>query len=159
MSDKKKKKETVKYIDDGRTIADMSALSRGRGMDANGYVISVSREMPEGEYLYVTGLSAHDAVPGRLIGSDNPRIEAMCAIVRGIDATGVSGYISEINVAETDSLYLYSRTGILVMLGNTKEMENKLIWMKYALIDLEGRGETSGKLDVTGGNQADFSAY
>lgn len=38
MSDKKKKKEKVKYIDDGRTIADMSALSRGRGMDANGYV-------------------------------------------------------------------------------------------------------------------------
>ena len=27
MSDKKKKKPKVKYIDDGRTIADMSALS------------------------------------------------------------------------------------------------------------------------------------
>jgi hypothetical protein len=31
MSDKKKKKkEKVKYIDDGRTIADMSAFSRGK---------------------------------------------------------------------------------------------------------------------------------
>ncbi len=31
MSDKKKKKkEKVKYIDDGRTIADMSAFSKGK---------------------------------------------------------------------------------------------------------------------------------
>ena len=28
MSDKKKKKEKIKYIDDGRTIADMSGISR-----------------------------------------------------------------------------------------------------------------------------------
>ena len=30
MSDKKKKKEKVKYIDDGRTIADMSAFSKNK---------------------------------------------------------------------------------------------------------------------------------
>ncbi len=127
-------------------------------MDAEGYVISVTHEMPEGDYLYVTGLSANNAVPGRLIGADNLRIEAMAAVIDGIDATGVSGYISEINVADIDGIYLYSRTGIQVMIGDTNQMENKLIWMKYALIDLEGRGETSGKLDVTGGNQADYRA-
>ena len=38
MSDKKKKKkEKVKYIDDGRTIADMSAFSNGR-RDKDGFV-------------------------------------------------------------------------------------------------------------------------
>ena len=38
MSDKKKKKEKVKYIDDGRTIADMSMLRGGNKTDDKGYV-------------------------------------------------------------------------------------------------------------------------
>ncbi len=38
MSDKKKKKEKVKYIDDGRTIADMSALRGGHKTDDKGYI-------------------------------------------------------------------------------------------------------------------------
>ena len=127
-------------------------------MDGEGYVISVTREMPEGDYLYVTGLSPRDGLPGRLIGSDMARIEALTAVVKAIDTTGVQEYISEINVDDTDGIYLYSRTGIQVIVGDIGELENKLIWMKYVLVDLESRGETSGKLDVTGGKQADFSA-
>ena len=127
-------------------------------MDKDGYVISVTREMPEGNYLYVTGLAPRDAVPGRLVGADNSRIEALVKVVEAIASTGVQEYISEINVEHTDGIYLYSRTGIQVMLGDTEELDKKLIWMQYALIDLEGRGEVSGKLDVTGGDQADYSA-
>jgi len=128
-------------------------------LDEDGYVISVTREMPEGDYLYVTGLAPRDAVPGRMIGADSVRIDALCTVLDAIDATGSRMYISEINVADVSSIYLYSRTGIQVELGDSGDMENKLIWMSYAIADLEGRGETSGRLDVTGGNQADFSAY
>ena len=127
-------------------------------MDKDGYVMSVTREMPEGNYLYVTGLDPRDAVPGRIVGADNERIGVLTKVVWAINSIGVKEYISEINVEHTDGIYLYSRTGIQVMLGDTDELENKLIWMQYALIDLEGRGETSGKLDVTGGNQADYRA-
>lgn len=128
-------------------------------LDGDCYVISVSREMPEGNYIYVTGISPKDAVPGRRIGTDNLRLEAVCTILDAVDMTGTVEYISEINAADVDGLYLYSRTGIQVMLGDTGDMESKLIWMKYALIDLEGRGNVTGKLDVTGGKQADFSEY
>ncbi len=127
-------------------------------MDENGYVMGSTREMPEGNYVYVTGLAARDAVPGRLIGGDVRRISAMCAVVAAIDECGAADYVSELNVDNVDSLYLYSRTGIQVMLGDAEDLDEKIIWMKYALMDLESRGETSGKLDVTGGSQADFSA-
>ena len=125
-------------------------------MDGDGYVISTTREIPDGEFLYVTGLSPASAVPGRKIGAHNDRISAMHAVLSAIDKTGCGGYISELNVDNVDSLYFYSRTGIQVMLGDTGNMESKLIWMKYALLDLESRGETSGKLDVTSGTQADY---
>lgn len=128
-------------------------------LDSNGYVISVTHEMPDGDYIYVTGLSPKDAVPGRCIGCDNVRLDAVCTILKAIDNTDTETYISEINAADTDNLYLYSRTGIQVMLGDKDDMDSKLIWMKYAIIDLEDRGNVTGKLDVTGGKQADFSEY
>lgn len=127
-------------------------------MDSDGYVISVTRELPEGEFLYVTGLSASGATPGKPITADRNRVDAMCAVARTISECDASAYVSELNTDDVDSLYLYSRTGIKVMLGDSNNMENKIVWMKYALIDLESRGETSGKLDVTGGSQADYSA-
>lgn len=124
--------------------------------DGEGYVMSASRELPEGEHLYVTGLSPRDATPGRRIGADAARIDAMCAVASAIDKTGCAEFVSELNVEDPDSLYLYSRTGIQVMLGDADRLDSKLIWMKYALMDLESRGETSGKLDVTSGTQADY---
>lgn len=127
-------------------------------MDGDGYVMSISRELPEGDNLYVTGLSPNDAAPGRRIGAHAERVDAICAVLDAMDRADCAEYISELNVEKVDSLYLYSRTGIQVMLGDAKELESKLVWMKYALKDLEARGKTSGKLDVTSGNQADYMA-
>ena len=45
-----------------------------------------------------------------------------------------------------------------VDLGNSENMNNKIIWMAGTLKDLEARGETSGTLDVSSGNKADYSA-
>ena len=127
-------------------------------MDSEGCVMSITRELPDSECLYITGLSPSDAAPGRRIGANTQRINAMCAVLTAIDRTGCAEYISELNVDKTDSLYMFSRTGIHVMLGDIDDLESKLVWMKYALSDLESRGETSGKLDVTSGSQADYSA-
>ena len=127
--------------------------------DIDGYVMSITREIPEGEYLYVTGLSAGDASLGRRISADTARINAITAVLNAIEKIDCAEFISELNVDDPDSLYLYSRTGIQVMLGDAERMESKLIWMKYALMDLESRGETSGRLDVTSASQADFRKY
>ena len=35
---------------------------------------------------------------------------------------------------------------------------DKVIWMTGALRDLESRGETGGRLDVSSGDKADYSA-
>ena len=54
------------------------------------------------------------------------------------------------------TLRIVTRTGITVTLGDTQNMENKIVWMAGALSDLESRGEISGNLDVSSGNKADF---
>ena len=57
-----------------------------------------------------------------------------------------------------NDIYLYSRTGMRVDLGNRENMGNKVVWMVGALRDLESRGETTGRLDVSSGDKADYSA-
>ena len=47
---------------------------------------------------------------------------------------------------------------LIHILGNSENMNNKIIWMAGTLKDLEARGETSGTLDVSSGNKADYSA-
>jgi len=65
--------------------------------------------------------------------------------------------VSELNVQDANSIYIYSRTGMRVELGDASNMERKVIWMAGALQDLESRGEITGRLDVSSGDKADYS--
>lgn len=127
-------------------------------LDGEGYVISISREMPDGDFIYVTGHSARDAVVGRQLTADKSRVSAMCAVVNAIYSCGADEYVSEVNVENINAIYFYSRTGIQVSLGDSERLDSKIIWAKYALMDLEANGNTSGHLDVTSGSSADFRA-
>lgn len=125
-------------------------------MDADGYVISTSPEAPDADAVYVTGLDIGAYDIGRRISADEDRIYAMGEVIRVLDVAEARAYVSELNVSDVNDLYIYSRTGIFVMLGDVEEMQSKVGLMKGVLADLESRGETSGRLDVSSGDKADF---
>lgn len=126
-------------------------------MDDEGYVMEISRTMPGEQFVYVTGVEARNWELGRRIEADDERLHAMCEAVKAIVVNGAQAYVSEVNVSDKNAIYAYSRTGIYVLMGDAENMENKVMWMKYALADLEMRGETTGHLDVSSGDKADFS--
>ena len=138
----------------GRALTECGGLITQ--LDADMVVMSSTKQMPEGEFLYITGLSAGEARPGQTLGAESGRLSACRAVIAALDAAGAWDYVSELNVKDTSNLYIYSRTGMTVLLGTEENMEKKLVWMKYALADLESRGQTSGILDVSSGNQADY---
>jgi cell division septal protein FtsQ len=126
-------------------------------MDQDGYVISASPEAPDADAVYVTGLDIGAYDIGRQVSAGEARIAAMGEVIRALGEMDARAYVSELNVADVNGLYIYSRTGIYVALGDEGEMGNKIVLMKYVLADLESRGETSGRLDVSSGDKADFS--
>lgn len=128
-------------------------------MDADGYVIRIDPGMPAESVFYVTGLEPRSWNVGSLLEAPAGRLEAMSAIINALSEIGAGEYVSEINVTDINALYIYSRTGINVQLGNSENMRSKVVWMAEALRDLEARGETSGRLNVSGGDKADFKAY
>jgi cell division protein FtsQ len=125
-------------------------------MDADGYVISASPEAPDVDAVYVTGFDIGAYEVGKVVEADKDRIAAVHEVITALGNGAAAAYVSELNVGDVNELYIYSRTGIYVALGNDGEMDAKIVLMKYVLQDLESRGETSGRLDVSSGDKADY---
>lgn len=125
-------------------------------LDSDGYVVSAGDTAPEDGMPYVMGLKSSTYRLGRQLDAPESRLSAMKSILEALKANNAAGYVSEINLEHLSDIELMSRKGIVVSVGNAENMNNKVIWMVGALQDLESRGETLGKLDVSSGNKADF---
>ena len=125
-------------------------------LDSDAYVVRVTDQLPDVPVLYVTGIKAAYYTLGRQLDLADGRCAAMKAVVEALKAQGASGYAAELSVARVDDLRIISRTGITVTLGDSSDMEAKIAWMAGALADLEARGQTAGRLDVSSGTKADF---
>ena len=125
-------------------------------LDSDAYVVEIADRLPEGNVPYVTGLRPSGYQLGRQLDTADGRCACMKAVLEAARAHNATGYISEISVADPNDLRIITRTGMTVMLGDAQNMENKIVWMAGAVADLEARGETSGRLDVTSGKKADY---
>ncbi len=125
-------------------------------LDSDGYVVEITDRLPEGSIPYVTGLKPSGYQQGRQLDTADGRVACMKAVIESAKAHGAMPYIAEINLSDTNDLRVITRTGMAVMLGDAQNMDNKIIWMAGAVADLEARGETTGRLDVTSGSKADY---
>ena len=128
-------------------------------LDSDGYVVSVGDRLPEQSVPYVTGLKPSTFHLGRQLDVADGRLNAMRAVLEALKAQGATEYVSELNVESTADLRIITRTGVTVLLGDAQNMADKIAWMAGTLRDLEARGETYGRLDVSSGNKADFLSY
>ncbi len=124
-------------------------------LDEYGYAIEQARELPEKALLTVTGLSLSSCEVGKQAVSQLPfQIESMSAAVQQIYAQQLAPLISELNVSDLDNLYLMMRSGMMVKLGDSEHMQQKLLWMNSALTQLTAEGIVKGILDVSSAQSA-----
>jgi cell division septal protein FtsQ len=127
-------------------------------VDSDGYVVEVSANVPENCGVYVRGLNCTAYNLGRRVTAPEAQLEAMKVLLEAIRTLNAGSYLSEVNVEDPLNLWMVSRTGIKVELGDSTNMNDKIMWACSAIADLESRGQTKGTLDVTSGAMADFSA-
>ena len=125
-------------------------------MDSDGYVIETSATLPEdgGVYVYVLGATAY-RVGGRITAPED-RLLAMKRALDALREQNAMEYISDLDLSDTAQLWMTTRTGLRVNLGGTENMDDKILWMRAAVSDLEARGEIRGTLDVSNGERADY---
>ena len=125
-------------------------------LDSDGYVVSADNTAPEQSVPYVTGLKSNTYRIGKQLDATPARLEAMKAVLEALKEKGATAYVSELNVEYPSDIQILTRTGMTVLLGDAENMVKKVVWMAGALRDLESRGETLGRLDVSSGSKADY---
>ena len=125
-------------------------------LDTDGYVVSAGDSMPEDAVPYVTGLKPSTYRIGQRLSATDAALDAMKAVLETLKEQGATGYVSELNVEDLKDITIITRKGTTVLLGNSDNMAAKIAWMARALQDLESRGESLGRLDVSSGKRGDF---
>ncbi len=125
-------------------------------LDSDGYVIEVSEAMPEDCGVYVFGLGDTSYRLGGRIIAPEERLFSMKIVLDAARSQGAMEYISDLDVSDARNLRITTRTGITVELGDESSMENKMLWLRSAVSDLESRGENHGTLDISSGDKADY---
>ena len=125
-------------------------------LDSVGYVIEANAAMPEDGGVYVYGLDATSYRIGGRITAPEEHLLSMKAVLDSIRSQNAAQYVSDLTVSDPDSMMITTRTGMRVKLGSRENMDDKILWMRMAVSDLESRGDTRGMLDVSSGTKADY---
>lgn len=107
----------------------------------------------------ITGASIKSARVGEAVTYGVAgQAEAVAAVLEAIDWQGFTGEISEINVGTLDDLYLVTVDGLIIRLGDSENLDEKILTARSALVPLRAAYSMRGAvLDVsTGDGQADF---
>jgi len=129
-------------------------------IDGDGTVMEQLNEMPSYNLTVVTGLRATSYQVGQRLTSDVPlQVDSMLKVLSAISAEGLSGRISELNVADLDNMYMMEKGGMMVKIGDDTNVKDKLVWMQSVLDQqLYPQGTATGILDVSSGKSAVYVA-
>ena len=127
-------------------------------LDENGIVIAAETNMPAGQYLFVSNV----VVDGYELGQplkieDQKRMQIIVEAIRCLREADALSTVAELNLHNREALQFLSVEGIVVELGDDKDMPEKVRWMTGALPTLREKGYTDGTLYVSTGSGAVYS--
>ncbi len=128
-------------------------------IDEEGYILNKSSILPQSRnLLLVSGMDVTVSSQGRVLEAENSRqIQDMKRLLEALHRAGAERLISELNVSDSDRLYLVSQSGIQIMMGNSDNLDEKVAWMQAVLRVLSEEGAMKGVVDVSTGNNAVYS--
>ena len=106
--------------------------------------------------MIVTGAPIQRTPVGMPLNVDATRGDMLKTLLGAVEAAGISGDISEINVANEQNIYCVMRGGLVFKLGDITSIESKLAWITPMQRQLLSEGKSSGTVDVTGVTSADY---
>lgn len=126
-------------------------------VDWGGAVVELLDEAPDRDMIYLSGIEARSAVPGRIVDiGDEAALDLCRAALAAVRQSGAGAYISEIHFADGAQLVLITRGAARALLGDGENLPQKLSWMCAAAQDLLLRGERGGTLDLSIPGRADY---
>lgn len=139
------------YVEERTPICVLRWLGSLYVLDGEGMVMSESDEMnfPDDMPL-ITGLRLASVHVGQLIGVRSRRqLEVYQELMSELTIQQYADQVAEINFSDLDDLYLVSREGISVRMGDSQYLRAKVGAMKTYIEYFRQLGTDSGVLDVS----------
>jgi len=139
------------FVDEREIVATLQYLGIQYTLDIDGMVLEEYSAMDyQGEVPVVYGFSVSNATVGNTLSvREKAQLTAYSSIVSELTIQRYEDQVESINVYDTDSLTLQTKSDITVQLGNSDYMRAKIGAMRTDIAYLQQLGEASGVLDVT----------
>lgn len=141
----------VLYVRERRPIASINYIGIAYVMAEDGVILERSRELNEYYGLMtVSGLALRDIRIGSVpLSTRFGQIETCIELARELHMQGFGNQVRDINLSEVTRIYLTTRDGFSVHLGDGKYLRAKIGTVRAVIQRLRENGITSGVIEAT----------
>ena len=120
-------------------------------VDEEAYVLQVfDTVVPPNKLPVVIGMQVSDARRGQqLISNRDGKLDEYCQIMNELLQQGIVGQLEQINLTDSNHLYLKLKSGFMSELGTANELMAKIGTLRAVLTELIPAGYTGGYIDVS----------
>ena len=139
------------YVEERKPVAVMRWLGSQYELDAHGMVMSESDSMtlPEGMPL-VTGFRVTAVHVGQTLSlRSQKQMDIYCQLLSELSLQEYADEVTEINLSDTENLYLITQEGISVRMGDGEYLRAKVGAIRTYIAYFRQLGTDSGVLDVS----------
>lgn len=139
------------YIEERKVAAAIQWLGVLYLLDDEGMVMEQrTTSTPPDGLPVVTGFKANNIYVGQMLSlRSTSQLEAYKTIIEELQLQLYSEQVSEINLSDPENIYLITREGVTVRLGDDSQMEQKIGTVRTSMAFMRQLGSVTGLLDVT----------
>ena len=127
-------------------------------IDEEGVIMERRSEAPEGGLVIIRGMDVTIGSSGRRIESSKAwQMDAMLQILSALEDHDMIGMTAEMSLLDRFNIYLTTRSGIRVIIGEAVDVDNKMLWAETVLAQLAQDGIRRGVVDVSTGKNAVYA--
>ena len=124
-------------------------------LDAKGNVLSRDGIYYQDQLVEVTGWEISDVILGEKLGTvENGLINSYASVMTKLDEYDLSSQVVNMDIQNLLDIELEMDDGLLVKLGDSTNLEEKMIWLSQMVVELEKEGYEGGILDLSSGTTA-----
>ncbi len=140
------------YVRERTPIARVQDMGTEYVLDEEGMVLErylAASDTSYGSLMFATGLKPKDMRVGQLMQAGTAgQTEAFKALVREVILQGITGEVSELNLADPENLYLITTDKFTAHLGSANDLRAKIGTVRAVIAYLRGVGSDGGMLEA-----------
>lgn len=148
----------ILYVRERQPIASINYIGIAYIMADDGVILERTRELDKhSDLMTVSGLVLRDIRLGSVpLSSRINQVETCIALARELHMQGFANQVQDINLSEISSIYMTTRDGFSVHLGDGRDLRPKIGTIRAVIQRLREGGITGGVIEATVPGEATY---